>query len=130
VIHECRVDEILQDLPKGERTRVSDAGTNLSQGQRTRIALARALLENPTVLLLDETDANLDPRSASILDDILERYTGTVLIVTHRVERVARADWIWMLDKGRLVESGSSQELLSGNGPTASFFGTAVLKAV
>jgi ABC-type multidrug transport system fused ATPase/permease subunit len=99
VIRECRVDEILQELPKGERTRVSDAGTNLSQGQRTRIALARALLDNPTVLLLDETDANLDPRSAAILDDILERYAGTVLIVTHRIERVARAtgSGCWMV---------------------------------
>lgn len=130
VIRECRVDEILQELPKGERTRVSDAGTNLSQGQRTRIALARALLDNPTVLLLDETDANLDPRSAAILDDILERYAGTVLIVTHRIERVARADWVWMLDGGRLVESGPSRALLSGNGPTASFFGTVALEAV
>ena len=130
VIRECRVDEILQELPKGELTRVSDAGTNLSQGQRTRIALARALLENPTVLLLDETDANLDPRSAAILDDIVERYAGTVLIVTHRIERVARADWVWMLDGGRLVESGPSQALLSRNGPTASFFGTVALKVV
>ncbi len=130
VIRECQVDEILKELPKGERTRVSDAGTNLSQGQRTRIALARALLENPAVLLLDETDANLDPRSAAILDGILERYSGTVLIVTHRIERVARADWIWMLDGGQLAESGPSKALLSGNGPTASFFGTAALKAV
>lgn len=130
VIRECRVDEILETLPKGELTRVSDAGTNLSQGQRTRIALARALLENPAVLLLDETDANLDPRSAAILDDILKRYTGTVLIVTHRMERVARADWVWMLDGGRLAESGPSQELLSGDGPTARFFGALALKAV
>jgi ABC-type multidrug transport system fused ATPase/permease subunit len=130
VIRECRVDEILQELPKGELTRVSDAGTNLSQGQRTRIALARALLENTTVLLLDDTEANLDPRSAAILDDIVERYAGTVLIVTHRIERVARADWVWTLDGGRLVESGPSQTLLSGNGPTARFFGTVALKAV
>lgn len=130
VVRECRIDEILQELPKGERTRVSDAGTNLSQGQRTRIALARALLDSPQVLLLDETDANLDPRSAAILDDILERHAGTVLIVSHRTERVARADWVWMLDGGRLVESGPSQALLSGNGPTASFFGAVALKAV
>lgn len=129
VIVECRVDEILQELPRGERTRVSDAGTNLSQGQRTRISLARALLENPTVLLLDETDANLDPRSAGILDDILGRYNGTVLIVTHRFERVARADWIWLLDGGRLVESGPSEVVLAGNSLTASFFGAAVQQA-
>lgn len=130
VIRECRVDEILEELPKGERTRVSDAGTNLSQGQRARIALARALLDNPDVLLLDETDANLDPRSAAILDDILDRYTGTALIVTHRIERAARADCVWMMDGGRLVESGPSQALLSGNGPTAGFFGTVALKVV
>lgn len=130
VIRACRIDEILRELPKGERTRISDAGTNLSQGQRTRIALARALLDSPRVLLLDETDAHLDPRSAAILDDILGRHAGTVLIVTHRIERVAQADWIWMLECGRLVESGPSQALLSGSGPTAGFFGTAALKVV
>ena len=122
VIRECRVDEILDALPKGDLTRVNEAGTNLSQGQRARIALARALLGRPAVLLLDETDANMDPRSALILDEILSRYTGTVLIVTHRLERAARADTIWMFEDGRLAESGPSEALLSREGPTARFF--------
>lgn len=126
VIRECQVDEILEVLPKGELTRVTEAGTNLSQGQRARIALARALLDRPSVLLLDETDANLDPRSALILDGILERYAGTILIVTHRLERAARADTIWMFEDGKLAESGPSQTLLSGDGPTARFFHGAV----
>jgi ABC-type multidrug transport system fused ATPase/permease subunit len=129
VVQECRVDEVLDELPNGARTRVTEAGTNLSQGQRTRIALARALLDRPTVLLLDETDANLDPRSVSVLDGVLERYEGTVLMVTHRLERAARADRIWMLEGGRLVEAGPSRSLLQSGGPTARFFGTAVALA-
>jgi len=129
VVRESRVDEVLGELPKGAQTRVTEGGVNLSQGQRARIALARALLDRPKVLLLDETDAHLDPRSASVLDRVLERFEGTVIVVTHRLERAARADRIWLMEGGRLIEEGSSLALLHGDGPTARFFGTATALA-
>jgi ABC-type multidrug transport system fused ATPase/permease subunit len=120
----CGVDEILAELPRGMETRVSEGGGNLSFGQRQRIALARALLGDPPVLLLDEADANLDARSARILDGILADYGGTVLLVTHRLERAAAADEIWYVQDGKLVESGTPDELLHRAGPTARLFRT------
>ena len=123
----CRLPEILQELPKGGETPVCAGGANLSYGQRQRIALARALLGNPSVLLLDEVDGMLDPASNRILDGILDSYPGTVLVVTHRYERARRADTLWHLENGRLLESGPPARLLVGGGPTARLFGTRAL---
>lgn len=118
----CGVDEIAGTLPKGLATRLAESGVNLSPGQRTRIAIARALLGQPPILLLDEVDASLDPRSAAILDRVLDDYRGTVLIVTHRIERIARANVVWHVDRGRLLESGPPAVLLGRPGPTAQLF--------
>jgi ABC-type multidrug transport system fused ATPase/permease subunit len=119
----CGVDEILAELPEGGNTRLVDGGLNLSPGQRQRIALARALLGGPRLLLLDEADASLDPRAAEVLQRVLTGYQGTVLLVTHRPDRLASADAIWYLEAGRLVESGSPADLVRGGGPTAQLFG-------
>lgn len=118
----CALDEIIKTLPNGMKTRINDAGVNLSLGQRQRIALARALLGEPTVLLLDEADANLDPQAGAVLRRILEEYHGTILLVTHRLEYAARADVIWHLQDGRLIESGPARELLNREGPTSRLF--------
>jgi ABC-type multidrug transport system fused ATPase/permease subunit len=123
----CRLPEILQELPQGGESPVCAGGTNLSYGQRQRIALARALLGNPAMLLLDEVDGMLDPASNRILDEILDSYPGTVLVVTHRYERARRADTLWHLENGRLLESGPPARLLAGDGPTARLFGTRTL---
>ena len=122
----CRIDEILADLPEGMETRVLEGGANLSFGQRQRITMARAMLGSPPVLLLDEVDANLDPRSRTILDQILAQYRGTVLIVTHRLARAAKADAIWYVENGRLLEAGPPAVVLNSAGPTRSFFGHAL----
>jgi ABC-type multidrug transport system fused ATPase/permease subunit len=120
----CGIDEMLAELPEGLQTRVAEGGANLSFGQRQRIALARALLGHPPVLLLDEADANLDARSSRIVDRVLASYGGTVLLVTHRLERAAAADEIWYVEDGKLVESGTPHELLHRAGPTARLFRT------
>ncbi len=117
----CGIDELLAALPKGAETRISEGGIGLSVGQRQRIALARALLGNPHLLLLDEADANLDPQAASVIDRVLDSYTGTVLLVTHRLDRLASADAIWHMHSGRLVAQGPYSELVAGNGPTTEF---------
>ncbi len=118
----CGIDEVLAELPEGEKTRISEGGKGLSAGQRQRIALARAILGNPPVLLLDEVDANLDAQAVSVVDRVLAEYQGTVLLITHRKERLAAADAIWYLEAGRLVEAGSTKELLAKDGPTSRLF--------
>lgn len=118
----CGVDELLQQLPQGEATRLAGGARNLSWGQRQRIAWARALLSGPGLLLLDEPDAHLDAASAAHLDRILQRFPGTVLMVTHDLQRLRMADEVWHLEAGRLVERGTPADLLAGATRTRTLF--------
>jgi ABC-type bacteriocin/lantibiotic exporter with double-glycine peptidase domain len=95
---------LLDELPEGADTRVIEGGRNLSAGQRQRIALARALLGDPRVLLLDEADSNLDQRARSLVDRVIQAQRGerTVLVVSHRAEVLRWADVIWRLEGGRI----------------------------
>lgn len=119
----CGIPEVLGELPDGEETRLADDGANLSAGQRQRIALARAILGGPRLLLLDEADANLDPDASTVVDRVLAAFPGTVLLVTHRRERLANAAAIWHLRDGRLVEAGAAGDVLNVAGPTTRLFG-------
>lgn len=123
IVELCGIDEILGELPEGLQTRVTEGGRNLSPGQRQRVALGRALLAKPEILLLDEADANLDPRSRPIVERILDRFNGTVLIVTHQREWLEKAHVLWHLENGTLTEKGIPEEVLAGDGPTARLFG-------
>ena len=108
----CRIDEIEETLPGEVRLQVQEGGANLSLGARQRIALARALLGKPAVLLLDEADVNLDAQSRRILDKVLRDYEGTVLMATHRIDFAARADALWVVTRGRLLVQGRPDDLL------------------
>ncbi len=118
----CGIDGLLRVLPEGGNTRIAEAGMSLSPGQRARIALARALMGNPLVLLLDEADGNLDPHAADIVERIVTNFSGTVILVTHKLERLAVADCVWHLESGRLIEIGTPDEVLARDGPTARLF--------
>ncbi|MGI9063573.1 MAG: ATP-binding cassette domain-containing protein [Pseudonocardiaceae bacterium] len=96
------LDELLRTLPAGLQTPVGEGGAGLSAGQRQRVALARALLPGPRVLLLDEADAHLDANAAAAIDRTIAGFAGTVIVVTHRPERVACVDVVWELAGGRL----------------------------
>jgi ABC-type multidrug transport system fused ATPase/permease subunit len=100
----CGIHELLNDLPRAERTKVTEEGNSLSLGQRQRIGLARAFLGNPKIILLDEADVHLDKEAGKLLARILNQYTGTVIWVTHNPDRISRADCIWRLEGGSLVE--------------------------
>lgn len=102
----CDLPQLFAELPDGKETKVAEGGSNLSQGQRARIALARALLGRPRILLLDEVDANLDPGASLLVERILETYPGTVLLVTHGSKLLSKVDRIWRLDGGRVSECG------------------------
>jgi ATP-binding cassette, subfamily B, bacterial len=119
----CGLDDFVQSLPRGLATRLTAQGANLSVGQRHRIAMARALLGEPRLLLLDEADSNLDPQSNAALLRVIESYRGTVLMVTHDVAWLGAATDVWHVDAGVLVECGTPAALLAANGPTARLFG-------
>lgn len=100
----CGVEHLLVPGPNGKPQRLHDRGRNLSLGERQRVLLARALLGTPRILLLDEAEANLDETLSERVAALLEDYPGTVLLVTHRPSWIARADYVWRLDRGQLVE--------------------------
>ena len=114
--------EFIADLPQGYETYLGDRGVRLSGGQRQRIAIARAILKNPPLLLLDEATSALDAHSEHMVQAALEKAMQgrTTLVIAHRLATVQRADCIWVLDKGKLVEQGTHQELIARAGLYAS----------
>jgi subfamily B ATP-binding cassette protein MsbA len=110
--------EFVDALPKGLDTRVGEAGGRLSGGQRQRLAIARALLKDPPLLILDEATSALDTESERAVQDALERLMAgrTTLVIAHRLSTVRRADQIVVLDRGHIVERGRHAELLELGG--------------
>jgi ATP-binding cassette, subfamily B, bacterial MsbA len=108
----------IEDLPLGMATVVGERGVKLSAGQRQRIAIARALLHNPRILLLDEATASLDNESEALVQDALTRLMQgrTTLVVAHRLTTVERADQILVLDQGEIIERGTHSELMELDG--------------
>ena len=105
-------------LPHGYETRVGEQGVTLSGGERQRIAIARAVLKNAPILLLDEATSALDSEAEQQVRAALDRLRAgrTTLVIAHRLATVVHADLIYVIDAGRVVESGSHAELLARNG--------------
>jgi len=103
----------------GYETFVSEGGNALSGGQRQRLALARALAHAPAILLLDEATSSLDVLTERTIEYNLQAFACTQIIIAHRLSTIRHADMILVLDEGRLVESGSHENLLARNGSYA-----------
>ncbi|WP_067170147.1 ABC transporter ATP-binding protein [Microtetraspora niveoalba] len=120
----ARLDEVIERLPGGWATNVGEGGALLSGGERQRVSIARALLKNAPIVLLDEVTSALDPVNEAAVHEGIERLMAgrTVVMVAHRMRTVRRADRVVFLDGGRIVEEGTHDELLRRGGRYADFW--------
>ncbi|ALS01711.1 hypothetical protein ATZ33_10105 [Enterococcus silesiacus] len=115
-IFDSRVDEIIMNLPLGLETQISEGGMNLSGGQMQRISIARALVKETSLLLMDEPTSSLDNISENFIMNRLKTYDFTCIIVAHRLNTIKHFDRILVMDQGRIVEEGTHKELLALEG--------------
>jgi len=116
--------EFIQNTPQGFNTLIGERGIKLSGGQRQRLAIARAILKNPPVLILDEATSALDTESEHLVQKAINELMGhrTTLVIAHRLSTVRRADRILVIDKGRILEQGKHNALLSKRGLYAKLY--------
>ena len=110
--------DFIKDQPEGFETMIGEKGVRLSGGQRQRIAIARGILKNPPILILDEATSSLDTESEHLVQTAIDNLMAdrTVLVIAHRLTTVENADSILVMDSGQIVASGTHQELLSQEG--------------
>ena len=123
---DANILEFIDSLSDGFSTVVGERGYRLSGGEKQRIAIARVILKDPRILILDEATAHLDAQNEALIQEALERVmeNRTSLVIAHRLSTILSADRIFVLDEGRLVESGNHDELLAANGLYAELYRT------
>ncbi|MCF2151194.1 peptidase domain-containing ABC transporter [Desmonostoc muscorum LEGE 12446] len=132
IVRACQItgaDEFISELPDKYQTVLGEFGANLSGGQKQRLAIARAIVTDPPILILDESTSALDPVSeAQILDKVLDHRQGkTTILISHRTRLIQRADWIIFLEKGQLKIQGTAEDLRQVNGEHLDFLDDVIL---
>jgi ATP-binding cassette subfamily B protein len=122
----ANIHNFIMDLPDGYDTIVGERGYRLSGGEKQRIALARVILKNPRILVLDEATSHLDSESEALIQDALKRVMAgrTSIVIAHRLSTILAADLILVMDRGKIVERGTHEELLALNGLYAQLYET------
>ncbi|MDF2586972.1 MAG: apxIB [Anaerocolumna sp.] len=118
----AQISEDIQNLPMGYHTIVSEMGMNFSGGQRQRIALARAIINEPKIIILDEATSSLDNVNEKIVTEYLRDIGCTRIIIAHRLSTVIDSDVIFVIDNGELIESGTHDQLMKNNGEYARLY--------
>jgi len=127
----ANIADFIATLPNGYETVVGERGYRLSGGEKQRIALARVILKDPRILILDEATSHLDAHNEALIQEALERVMQdrTSLVIAHRLSTILSADRIFVVDRGTLQESGTHDELLAMDGLYASLYQTQFTKA-
>jgi ATP-binding cassette, subfamily B, bacterial len=122
----ANIHQFIVDLPDRYNTIVGERGYRLSGGEKQRIALARVILKDPRILVLDEATSSLDSESESLIQDALKRVMAgrTSIVIAHRLSTILAADMILVMDRGQIVERGTHEELLMQNGLYAQLYET------
>lgn len=120
----ANADEFIREMPEGYDTIIGERGVGLSGGQKQRISLARAILKDPSIIILDDTTSAIDMETESMIQNELKKISDerTVFIIAHRISSIIHADQILVLDNGRIVERGTHEQLLAKKGYYSTVF--------
>jgi len=118
VLRRSRLEDFIRKLPKGVDTLIGDRGVRLSGGEKQRVSIARALLKNAEILILDEATSSLDSRTESLIQEAIDDAVAgrTSIVIAHRLSTIKHADKIVVIEEGRVSEEGTLDDLLASKG--------------
>ena len=121
----ARCHDFIMKLPKGYETVIGEDGSSLSGGERQRLSIARAMMKDAPIIILDEATANVDPENEKDLVAAIEALTRekTIIMIAHRLKTVRHADQILVVDQGRIVQQGTHNDLMQQDGIYRRFVG-------
>lgn len=122
---EARCHDFISALPEGYQTVIGESGATISGGEKQRISIARAIMKDAPIIILDEATANVDPENEAELQKAIEALTQgkTIIMIAHRLKTVKNADQIIVIDRGKISQQGTHDELIKQSGIYADFVG-------